>query len=177
MINIPKIFKNDDSDASKVTLPILPLRDIVVFPHMVVPLFVGRTKSVNALADAMNNDKNIFLATQRVAGVDSPKEKDINKVGTVGTILQLLRLPDGTVKALVEGKARAKINSFISNDDFYRVELEAILDEDAENPEVEALKRALIEAFENYCKINKSISKEIITKTIGIEDASKLIVF
>ncbi len=174
MINIPKIFKNDDSDASNVTLPILPLRDIVVFPHMVVPLFVGRTKSVNALAEAMNNDKNIFLATQRVAGVDSPKEKDINTIGTVGTILQLLRLPDGTVKALVEGKARAQITSFITDDDFYRVELEPMVDDDAENPEVEALKRAVIEAFEKYCKLNKSISKEIISKTISIDDPAQL---
>lgn len=174
MINIPKIFKPDDSDDSTIILPILPLRDIVVFPHMVVPLFVGRTKSVNALADAMNKDKTIFLATQKVAGVDSPKEKDINATGTVGTILQLLRLPDGTVKALVEGKARAKIIRFISNEDFFRVELGPVLEDDSITPENEALVRAVTSAFESYSKINKSISKDIITKVSTITNPSKL---
>lgn len=174
MINMPKIFKNDDSDSDQITLPILPLRDIVVFPHMVVPLFVGRTKSVNALAEAMNNDKNIFLSTQKTAGVDSPKEKDINSVGTVGTILQLLRLPDGTVKALVEGKARARITDFISGDEFFRVELAPLVDDDYDTALVEAHQRALIEAFENHCKLNKSISKDIISKTISITDPAKL---
>lgn len=174
MINIPKIFKQDDSEDSSIILPILPLRDIVVFPHMVVPLFVGRTKSVNALADAMNKDKTIFLATQKVAGVDSPKEKDINATGTVGTILQLLRLPDGTVKALVEGKARAKIIKFISQDDFFRVELDPVLDNDTMTPEIEALARAVNTAFEAYSKINKSISKDIISKVSTITSPSKL---
>ncbi len=173
MINIPKIFK-DGSDESSVVLPILPLRDIVVFPHMVVPLFVGRTKSVNALADAMNKDKTIFLATQKVAGVDSPKEKDINTTGTVGTILQLLRLPDGTVKALVEGKFRAKIISFISGDDFFKVEIEPIAENETQTPEIEALVRAVGSAFESYSKINKSISKDIVTKVSTITDPSKL---
>ena len=96
-------------------LPLLPLRDIVVFPHMVAPLFVGRNKSVSALSSAMNKDKRIFLATQRNAGVDNPAEKDICDVGVIGTVLQLLRLPDGTVKALIEGKQRARIQRYVPN--------------------------------------------------------------
>jgi ATP-dependent Lon protease len=174
MINIPKIFKPDDADNAGIVLPILPLRDIVVFPHMVVPLFVGRTKSVNALAEAMNKDKTIFLATQRVAGVDSPKEKDINTTGTVGTILQLLRLPDGTVKALVEGKARARIRSFIASEEFFQVELDPVYEDDTVTPENEALVRAVTSAFEAYSKVNKSISRDIITKISTITSPSKL---
>jgi ATP-dependent Lon protease len=174
MINIPKIFNKDGSDGESAVLPILPLRDIVVFPHMVVPLFVGRTKSVNALADAMNKDKTIFLSTQKVAGVDSPKEKDINTIGTVGTILQLLRLPDGTVKALVEGKFRAKIVKFITGDDFFKVEIDPILEDDIVNTEIEALVRAVTSAFESYSKINKSISKDIVTKVSTLMEPSKL---
>ena len=119
MVNIPKFFKDEESDSSKLLLPLLPLRDIVVFPHMVAPLFVGREKSVNALSEAMNKDKNVFLATQIKAGVDNPGEQDISHVGTIGKVLQLLRLPDGTVKALVEGKTRAKISRFIDNKDFF----------------------------------------------------------
>jgi ATP-dependent Lon protease len=119
MVNIPKFFKDEESDSAKLLLPLLPLRDIVVFPHMVAPLFVGREKSVNALSDAMNKDKNVFLVTQMKAGIDNPGEQDISHVGTIGKVLQLLRLPDGTVKALVEGKTRAKISRFIDNKDFF----------------------------------------------------------
>ncbi|MEJ2285908.1 MAG: endopeptidase La [Desulfobacterales bacterium] len=126
MVNIPKFFKDDESISSRILLPLLPLRDIVVFPHMVAPLFVGREKSVNALSDAMNKDKNVFLATQTKAGIDNPGEEDISPVGTIGKVLQLLRLPDGTVKALVEGQTRARIVSFIDNQDFFQVELEKI---------------------------------------------------
>lgn len=174
MINIPKIFKNDDSSSSRISLPILPLRDIVVFPHMVVPLFVGRTKSVNALSEAMVRDKNIFLATQKVAGVDNPGEEDISSIGTVGTILQLLKLPDGTVKALVEGNTRAKIARFIPGDELYRVEIEPLIEEPPDNAETEALSRAIIEAFEEFAKTNKSISKEILTKVATITDGAEL---
>ncbi|MGD9245893.1 MAG: LON peptidase substrate-binding domain-containing protein, partial [Desulfobacterales bacterium] len=106
MINLPKFFKDNDPDVPELLLPLLPLRDIVVFPHMVAPLFVGRSKSVEALSDAMNKDKRVFLATQKKAGIDNPKEKDISQIGTIAKILQLLRLPDGTVKALIEGKTR-----------------------------------------------------------------------
>ncbi|BCS97498.1 Lon protease [Desulfoluna limicola] len=174
MINIPKIFKNDDSSSSSVTLPILPLRDIVVFPGMVVPLFVGRTKSVNALSEAMGKNKTIFLATQRIAGVDNPEEQDISSVGTVGTILQLLKLPDGTVKALVEGKARGRIASFIPGEEFLSVDVEPMPENPVSESEGEALSRAIIEAFEEYTKLNKSISKELIGKVATIEDSGKL---
>ena len=118
--NLPKIFKPEELDGPGRILPLLPLRDIVVFPHMVAPLFVGRTKSVNALADAMNRDKSVFLATQKSAGTDNPGENDISTTGTIGTVLQLLRLPDGTVKALVEGKSRAMITRYIPNEEFFQ---------------------------------------------------------
>ena len=109
-------------------LPLLPLRDLVVFPHMVAPLFVGRTKSVNALADAMNKDKRVFLSTQKRANVDNPAESDINRIGTIGKVLQLLRLPDGTVKALVEGQARGRIDRFAVEKDFFQVQVEKIIE-------------------------------------------------
>jgi ATP-dependent Lon protease len=113
MVNISRFFKNEDDDVGQV-LPLLPVRDIVIFPQMVAPLFVGRPKSVAALSSAMNTaDKHIFLATQKSANVDNPNEKDISRVGVIGTVLQLLRLPDGTVKALVEGQIRAHIRRFI----------------------------------------------------------------
>ena len=106
MINLPKFFKDNDPESPELLFPLLPLRDIVVFPHMVAPLFVGRSKSVKALSDAMNNDKRVFLATQKKAGIDNPTEKDISHIGTIAKILQLLRLPDGTVKALIEGNQK-----------------------------------------------------------------------
>ena len=124
MVNMPKIFKSDGGAASRERLPLLPLRDIVVFPHMVAPLFVGRDKSVSALPSAMSKDKRVFLATQKKAGVDNPGEKDINPIGVVGSVLQLLRLPDGTVKALVEGKVRGRITNFATKDDYFQVEIE-----------------------------------------------------
>jgi ATP-dependent Lon protease len=175
MVNIPKFFKDEESSFSKkLLLPLLPLRDIVVFPHMVAPLFVGREKSVNALSDAMNKDKNVFLATQRKAGIDNPGEGDISHVGTIGKVLQLLRLPDGTVKALVEGKARAKIVRFIDNKDFFQVELERLISPSLPNAEAEALNRSVQEGFENYAKLNKSISKELITNVASISDPSQM---
>ena len=122
MVTIPTVFKDDPAGES-LQLPLLPLRDIVVFPHMVAPLFVGRTKSVNALANAMGRDKRVFLSTQKHAGVDTPEEADINEVGTIGKVLQLLKLPDGTVKALVEGESRARILKFLDVENYYKVEL------------------------------------------------------
>jgi ATP-dependent Lon protease len=156
------------------TLPLLPLRDIVVFPHMVAPLFVGRNKSVSALSSAMNKDKRIFLATQRNASVDNPTEKDICEVGVIGTVLQLLRLPDGTVKALIEGKQRAHVQRYVSNAEFFEVELNALADEPGDAVEVEALMRAVIDDFGEYASINKSISKELLAKVSAISDPSKL---
>ena len=174
MTNTPRMFNRDGADEGPLVLPILPLRDIVVFPHMVVPLFVGRPKSVNALAEAMNRDKTIFLSTQKVAGVDSPEEKDINITGTVGTILQLLRLPDGTVKALVEGKLRGRVLKFISEEEYFKVEVEPMLESDIQTPEIEALTRAVTAAFDSYSKINKSLAKDIVAKVSTIGEPSKL---
>jgi ATP-dependent Lon protease len=174
MVNIPKFFKNQEGNASSEVLPLLPLRDIVVFPHMVAPLFVGRNKSVSALSSAMNKDKRIFLATQRNAGVDNPAEKDICDVGVIGTVLQLLRLPDGTVKALIEGKQRARIQRYNPNPEFFEVELEPLPDIAGDTIEVEALMRAVIDDFTEYAGINKSISKELLAKVSAITDPSKL---
>ena len=174
MVNIPKFFKNQELEASSEMLPLLPLRDIVVFPHMVAPLFVGRNKSVSALSSAMNKDKRIFLATQRNAGVDNPTEKDICDVGVIGSVLQLLRLPDGTVKALIEGKQRARIVRYATNPEFFEVELSPLPDEPGDTIEVEALMRAVIDDFSEYAGINKSISKELLAKVSAITDPSKL---
>ena len=155
-------------------LPLLPLRDIVVFPHMVAPLFVGRNKSVSALSNAMNKDKRIFLATQKNAGVDNPTEKDICEVGVIGTVLQLLRLPDGTVKALIEGKQRARIVHYATNPEFFEVELVVLPDAPGDPVEVEALMRAVVDDFTEYAGINKSISKELLAKVSAITEPSKL---
>jgi ATP-dependent Lon protease len=174
MVNIPKFFKNQEMETLGEMLPLLPLRDIVVFPHMVAPLFVGRNKSVSALSSAMNKDKRIFLATQRNAGVDNPTEKDICDVGVIGTVLQLLRLPDGTVKALIEGKQRARIVRYSGNTEFFEVELNLLPDEPGDTVEVEALMRAVIDDFSEYASINKSISKELLAKVSAITDPSKL---
>ena len=152
----------------------MPLRDIVVFPHMVAPLFVGRKKSVSALTDAMNRDKSVFLATQRKAGIDNPKEADINKLGTIGTVLQLLRLPDGTVKALVEGKQRAKIQNFVQNNEFFQVEVVSVAEKDMDPAQGVALRRAILESFDEYAKLNKNISKELVGNVSSITDVSQL---
>jgi ATP-dependent Lon protease len=174
MVNIPKIFKEDDSESGTILLPLLPLRDIVVFPHMVAPLFVGRTKSVNALSDAMNKDKSVLLATQKKAGIDNPTEEDISQVGTIGKVLQLLRLPDGTVKALVEGKSRARIVKFIQEKEFFQVEVESMREPELSDAEAEALTRSIVEAFDEYAKVNKSISKELVSNVSSITDPSQL---
>ena len=174
MVNIPKFFKDGEVPSSKLILPLLPLRDIVIFPHMVAPLFVGREKSVNALTDAMNKDKNVFLATQTKAGIDNPGENDISYIGTIGKVLQLLRLPDGTVKALVEGKARAKIVRFVSNEDFFQVELNKIPAPNLPRAEAEALMRSIQEVFEDYAKLNKNISKELLNNVAAISDPSQM---
>jgi ATP-dependent Lon protease len=176
MVSITGFFKNeDDTHKRRHILPLLPLRDIVVFPHMVAPLFVGRPKSVEALAHAMNTaDKQIFMATQRSANVDNPTEKDISNVGVIGTVLQLLRLPDGTVKALVEGQVRARVRRFIHADDLFQVELDAMPDVLDSLPEAEALSRSVKESFEIYAKINKNISKELVAKVTAISDHARL---
>lgn len=140
--------------------PVLPLRDIVVFPHMIVPLFVGREKSVRALEDVMKDDKKILLVTQKNAGDDDPKPDDIYSVGTVGTVLQLLKLPDGTVKVLVEGTQRAAISGFSENENFFEARAELLLDSDENSEEHEALARSVISQFEQYIKLNKKFRRK-----------------
>jgi len=154
--------------------PILPLRDIVVFPHMIVPLFVGRDKSVRALEDVMKDDKQILLVTQKNAAQDDPKTSDIYEIGTISTVLQLLKLPDGTVKVLVEGAKRARIKKFIENPDFFEASATEIDEVDEDNQEVEALTRSVVTQFEQYIKLNKKIPPEVLVSINQIENASKL---
>ena len=174
MVTLPKLFKDEKSEPSKIILPLLPLRDIVVFPYMVAPLFVGRNKSVNALSSAMNDEKSIFLAAQKQASVDNPREKDIRTVGTIGSVLQLLKLPDGTVKALVEGKSRARIVNFIDQQDFFKVELQILGEPETQHAEGVALTRAVIDGFEEYARLNKNISKELVNNVGAISHPSQL---
>ena len=154
--------------------PVLPLRDIVVFPHMIVPLFVGREKSVRALEDVMKEDKQILLVTQRNASQDDPNPDEIYDVGTIGTVLQLLKLPDGTVKVLVEGVRRARIVRYADNQDFFQAQVESLDDVASEAQEVEALGRAAVTQFEQYIKLNKKIPPEVLVSVNQIEDGSKL---
>jgi ATP-dependent Lon protease len=154
--------------------PVLPLRDIVVFPHMIVPLFVGREKSVRALEDVMKDDKQILLVAQKNASQDDPTPEDIYSVGTVGTVLQLLKLPDGTVKVLVEGNKRARIKAYTENATFFQAQAE-LLEERVGNPqEVEALARTVISQFEQYIKLNRKIPPEVLVSINQIDDHSKL---
>ncbi len=154
--------------------PVLPLRDIVVFPHMIVPLFVAREKSIRALEEVTKTDRLILLATQKNAGDDDPATADIFTVGTLASVLQLLKLPDGTVKVLVEGVARAQVRNYTSADDYYEADAEAIADEIGSPIEIEALGRSVISEFESYVKLNKRISSEVVGAVTQIEDFSKL---
>jgi len=155
-------------------LPVLPLRDIVVFPHMIVPLFVGREKSVRALEDVMREDKQILLVAQKNAAQDEPGPEDIYSVGTVSTVLQLLKLPDGTVKVLVEGGQRARILRYGDKEEFFQAEVELIDEVDGDDKEQEALSRSVVSEFEQYIKLNKKIPPEALVSINQIEDASKL---
>ena len=157
----------------EVLYPLLPLRDVVVFPHMVVPLFVGRDKSIKALEWAMSHEKEIFLSAQRDAKVDTPAQKDIYLFGTMGTVLQLLRLPDGTVKALIEGKQRARIEEFVPNQDFFMVKMKKFQEDDADEQSV-ALMRAIAESFDEYAKLNEKIGKDLVSTIGAMEDPCRL---
>jgi ATP-dependent Lon protease len=153
---------------------LLPLRDIVVFPHMVVPLFVGRAKSIKALEDAVAGDRELLLAAQKDHKIDDPREQDIHRVGTLGTILQLLRLPDGTVKVLVEGKARATVQRFVRSDPFYTCEIQVLPDGDDKSVEVAALVRSIHTTFENYVKLNRKVPPEILNSVTTVQSPSRL---
>jgi len=154
--------------------PVLPLRDIVVFPHMIVPLFVGREKSVRALEDVMQDDKHILMLTQRNATQDDPAPNDLYTFGTVGTVLQLLKLPDGTVKVLVEGSHRAKVMRFADNPDFFQAFAEPIEEFGGDQGELGALQRAVVGQFDQYIKLNKKIPPEVLVSVNQIDDAAKL---
>jgi ATP-dependent Lon protease len=168
-------IKNKEKEENILAIPLLPLRDVVVFPHMIVPLFVGREKSIAALESAMKYEKSIFMAAQKSAQKDEPEEHDIHKIGAIGIIIQLLRLPDGTVKVLVEGKKRGVVREFLPNEDFFLVNVEEMQDIDEANEvRSEALIRNIREAFENYAKLSKKVHMEMVGTIASIEDSSKL---
>jgi ATP-dependent Lon protease len=160
--------------SDSVIYPVLPLRDIVVFPGMIVPLFVGREKSVNALENVMQNDKKILLVAQKDAGDDDPAEDDIYDVGVVASVLQLLKLPDGTVKVLVEGEGRAEIQKYTRTDDYFEAEAAFIEELMPEDTEIEALARSVVSQFESYVKLNKRVPPEVIVSINQIDDHAKL---
>jgi ATP-dependent Lon protease len=154
--------------------PVLPLRDIVVFPHMIVPLFVGRDKSVRALEDVMKDDKQILLVTQKTAAQDDPAPTDLYDVGTIGTILQLLKLPDGTVKVLVEGSERAQITEFTDNEDFFQAFAAIMAEPATDEKELSALSRSVVSQFEQYIKLNRKVPPEVLVSINQIDEPGKL---
>jgi ATP-dependent Lon protease len=157
-----------------ISLPLLPLRDVVVFPHMVIPLFVGRPRSIRALEAAMEAGKSIMLAAQKSAGKDEPTPDDVYEIGCVATILQMLKLPDGTVKVLVEGAQRARVTNIQDADTHFTSDLIPIAPDATTGAEIEALRRAIVSQFEQYVKLNKKIPPEILTSLAGIDDAGRL---
>ena len=154
--------------------PVLPLRDIVVFPHMIVPLFVGREKSIRALEEVVKTDRHILLATQMNAADDDPETSAIHEIGAIASVLQLLKLPDGTVKVLVEGAGRARVRSYLRTDEFYEATAEVLGDEAGDKVEAEALARSVVTEFESYVKLNKKVSPEVVAAVTQIEDPSRL---
>ena len=155
-------------------LPLLPLRDVVVFPHMVIPLFVGRPKSIKALEAAMEEGKNVVLVAQKSAAKDDPAPEDLYDVGSIASILQMLKLPDGTVKVLVEGAQRARINHVLSVKENYEADVTPVTQDETDNNEVEAMRRSLFSQFDQYVKLNKKIPPEVLTSLSGIDGAGRL---
>jgi ATP-dependent Lon protease len=164
----------DMSEGKVQQLPLLPLRDLIIFPHMMMPLFVGREKSINALEEAMSKQTDIVLAAQKDAKTNNPEPKDIFSIGTVGTIIQLLRLPDGTVKVLVEGKRRVRIKNFVNNENFFIVACESLEEDGSNIVEAQALVRSVKSTFETYVKLNKRIPPEILMRVSTIENPGEL---
>jgi len=156
-------------------IPVLPLRDVVVYPHMVIPLFVGREKSIKALEAAMENDKQILLVAQKSAAEDDPNIEDLYRIGTISSILQLLKLPDGTVKVLVEGNRRARIVTFLGEEEYFTAQVKQYEEEAIDERESEVLVRSLTNQFDQYVKLNKKIPPEILTSLSSIEDPSRLV--
>ena len=169
-----KNTRNSQGESRGSVYPLMPLRDIVVFPYMITPLFVGRQKSINALEEALRRDKNIFLAAQKQAKLNDPAPDDVYEVGTLASIIQLLRLPDGSVKVLAEGKKRAFIKEYIPHEDFFQVLVEEVNEFQGKSPEVQALMRNIITSFENYVRLSKKAPPEMISILSSIEDPSRL---
>ncbi|MDB1124488.1 endopeptidase La [Vibrio algarum] len=159
--------------SERIEIPVLPLRDVVVYPHMVIPLFVGREKSISCLESAMDNNKQVLLVAQKEADTDEPVIDDLFGIGTVATILQLLKLPDGTVKVLVEGQQRAKIHQFKENE-FFLADAEYLITPDLDEKEQEVIVRSAINQFEGFIKLNKKIPPEVLTSLNGIDEAARL---
>jgi ATP-dependent Lon protease len=169
------MFDFTKKEDKKIIVPLLPLRDVVVFPYMIVPLFVGREKSINALESAMKQENEIFLVAQKSAQKDEPTEEDIYEIGTLGVIIQLLRLPDGTVKALVEGKKRATARRYIPNPEHFVVEIEEVAETSSESTgSSQAVARVLVEAFKNYAKLSRKIQPELVDTIAAIDNPAKL---
>jgi len=166
--------RKKQADEEQTLYPVLPLRDIVVFPYMIVPLFVGREKSINALDKVKDSNKKIILAAQKNAADDDPGYEEIYQMGIVATVLQMLKLPDGTVKVLVEGGPRASIVNYTDNEDYYEAEVEFVEEIISVDKEIEALARSVVAQFENYVKLNKKISREVLATVRQIDDYSKL---
>ncbi len=165
----------EENESASSVVPVLPLRDVVVYPHMVIPLFVGREKSIRALEGAMDDDKRILLVAQKSAEVDDPQVEDIHEIGTLSTILQLLKLPDGTVKVLVEGAERASVVQFETTDEFFSARIEPKGDaEHTGEREVDVLMRSLLTLFDQYVKLNKKVPPEILTSLSGIDEPGRL---
>ncbi|MGH7767802.1 MAG: LON peptidase substrate-binding domain-containing protein, partial [Candidatus Binatia bacterium] len=173
------LFRSDKKDDKEkegtvLTVPLLPLRDIVVFPHMVVPLFVGRQRSIKALEEATQKQGPIFLSSQKDAKTNEPTENDIYRIGVLGSVVQMLKLPDGTVKVLIEGKKRAQVSRFLNHPDFFLVEVEDVAEIVEKNTEVEALIREVHTTFENYVKLKKKIPPEMVMSVSSIDDPGRL---
>jgi ATP-dependent Lon protease len=175
MMSDQEFTKASRQDPIPEVLPVLPLRNIVVYPGMIVPLFVGREKSVRALEDVMDNDKQVMLVCQKDGDKDEPDEADLNAIGTIGTILQLLKLPDGTVKVLVEGIQRAKVLEFLPNEAFFEVSTLPLTEEPGRDAEVKPLMQAAIKQFEGYVKLNRKIPPEVQSSLADITNAAKLV--
>ncbi len=166
---------SDVIDDQLTAIPVLPLRDVVVYPHMVIPLFVGREKSIRALEDAMENDKQILLVAQKSAAQDDPEPEDVFRIGTISSILQLLKLPDGTVKVLVEGNERARVVHFLGSDDYFIAQVVKYGEDDLEDKQGDVLMRSLTTQFDQYVKLNKKVPPEILTSLSSIEDSCRLV--
>ena len=162
------------SNSDDLVFPVLPLRDVIVFPNMVIPLFVGRDKSIKSLEVAMESNKQIMLVAQKTADLDDPKDKDVYRFGTLATILQLLKLPDGTIKVLVEGSNRAEIQGEIYGDSYFEAKVQLIDESIFDDREIEILSRSVIDSFDQYVKLNKKIAPEVMTSLSGIDEPSRL---